>query len=89
MSLIANAEKGYILEASPLPKIPVTELQSVEKPGGGIYAALDHQSREEEAINGVDGMLEYSPGFIRYPFILMLDGIVSLMNNLIVLKPSN
>lgn len=40
-------------------------------------AILDHQSREDEAINGTDSKIHYVPGFARYPFILMLDGIVS------------
>lgn len=74
---LANSEKGYILEASPLPKLPVTGLQSAEKPFEDFYANLDHQSREEEAINGRDGRIEYSPPFARYPVVLMLDGVVS------------
>lgn len=75
---LANNEKGYILEASPLPKLPITGLQSAEKPFENFHANLDHQSREEEAINGRDGRVEYSPPFARYPVVLMLDGVVSL-----------
>lgn len=41
---------------------------------------LDYQSREEEAINGIDQDIQYQPGFPRYPFVLFLDGVVSSLN---------
>lgn len=41
---------------------------------------LDHQSREEEAINGTSQDIEYQPGFRRYPFVLLLDGVVSSLH---------
>ena len=55
----------------------MTRLQFVEKPLDGFVANLEHQSREDEAINGSEGKIEYSSPFARYPFVLMLDGIVS------------
>ncbi|KAL8794573.1 MAG: hypothetical protein Q9195_002908 [Heterodermia aff. obscurata] len=67
---------GYILEASPLPRLPVSGLQSVEKSINNFDAILDYQSREDEAINGTDSKIHYAPGFARYPLILMLDGIL-------------
>ena len=79
--MITNDRKGYILEASPLPRLPVTGLQSVEEPIDGFCANLDHQSREEEAINGIDGRIECAPAFARNPIILMLDGIVSSISS--------
>ena len=67
---------GYILEASPLPKLPVAGFLAVEKRNGAFHVILDHQSREEEAVNGTDTNVEYEVGFPRYPFVLLLDGIL-------------
>ncbi|KAL8915588.1 MAG: hypothetical protein Q9171_000153 [Xanthocarpia ochracea] len=70
---------GYILEASPLPKLPVTGLMSVAKPQLSpqpkFNVVLDHQSREEEAVNGTSTAVPYGNRNERYPFLLLLDGI--------------
>ncbi|KAI4145891.1 MAG: hypothetical protein LQ341_002238 [Variospora aurantia] len=66
---------GYILEASPLPKLPVTGLQPVLKPQATFGVALNHQSREEAAVNGNSSTVKYGTGYRRYPFLLLLDGI--------------
>ena len=52
-------------------------LQPVKSPQGALHLMLDHQSREDEAINGTDTEINYEPRFPRYPFVLLLDGIVS------------
>ncbi|KAL8804703.1 MAG: hypothetical protein Q9182_002395 [Xanthomendoza sp. 2 TL-2023] len=71
---------GYILEASPLPKQPVTGLKAVQNLRSTSFGLiLDHQSREEEAINGTNTSVSYGTGYQRYPFLLLLDGIVSAM----------
>lgn len=67
---------GYILEASPLPKLPVAGFRAVEKRNGAFHVILDHQSREEEAVNGTSTNIKYEVGFPRYPFVLLLDGIL-------------
>ena len=67
---------GYILEASPLPKLPVVGFESVPRPQASFKILLDHQSREEEAINGIQPMIKYQSGFRRFPFVLLLDGIL-------------
>ena len=67
---------GYVLEASPLPKLPVAGFQAVKKPNGAFHVILDHQSREDEAVNGADTKIEYEVSFPRYPFVLLLDGIL-------------
>lgn len=72
--------QGYILEASPLPTLPVTGLEAVPSPQPSFDVILDHQSREDEMINGISPSIEYKPTFPRYPFILLLDGIVSLIH---------
>lgn len=70
--------QGYVLEASPLPKIPVTGLGLVRRPENVFSLDIDHQSREERAINGVASELRCHPNVSRYPFVVFLDGIVSL-----------
>lgn len=67
---------GYVLEVSPLPRLPVAGFQAVKKRNGAFHVILDHQSREDEAVNGADTNIEYEVGFPRYPFVLFLDGIL-------------
>lgn len=72
---------GYILEASPVPKLPVTALAKVESPSKTFDVEVGHQSAEELAINsafdihGSLGTLPSVGGTQRYPFLLMLDRI--------------
>ena len=70
---------GYILEASPLPRKPITSLGEFTITDGqsGFKVSLDHQSREEAAVNGTDDFINYSsnvPG--RKPLVLLLDSII-------------
>ena len=67
---------GYILEVSPLPRLPVAGFQAVEKRNGAFHVILTHQSREEAAVNGTNTNIEYKVSFPRYPFVLLLDGIL-------------
>ena len=67
---------GYILEASPLPKLPVVGFQAIKERNGAFHVILDHQSREDEAVNGTSTSIKYEVGFPRYPFVLLLDGIL-------------
>ncbi|KAG0645716.1 rRNA methyltransferase [Hyphodiscus hymeniophilus] len=70
---------GYILEASPLPRTPILSLGEVTSSDGqsGFRISLDHQSREEAAVNGTADFIKFStnvPG--RKPLVLLLDSIV-------------
>lgn len=76
-SIDTNLFKGYVLEASPLPRLPVASLEPVTKPQDIFHADLNHQSREEEAINGTQGVIRSTSNTARYPLVLFLDGIVS------------
>lgn len=78
---------GCILEASPLPKLPVTSLEPVESPLDDHFrVTLGQQSAEEAAVNGTDNRIPIvgrlnSPASAesespRYPFVLLLDGIL-------------
>ena len=69
--------QGYILEASPLPKLPVIGLQPVLELKAAFHVSLDHQSREEEIVNGKNSNIEQQSTFPRYPLVLLVDGIVS------------
>ena len=63
-----------------MPKVPVTCLLPATRSNDSFNISLDHQSQEEATINGSEVKLEYSSQFTRYPFIIMLDGIVSDTN---------
>ncbi|KAJ8060079.1 hypothetical protein OCU04_011689 [Sclerotinia nivalis] len=74
---------GYILEASPLPRLPVISLGSVidQDDSFAIKLAPDHQSREEIEVNGSDTIIKVpkdSTG--RKPLILFLDSIEDPQN---------
>ena len=80
MAFKVNMMKGYILEASPLPKLPITGLDPVSDCTRESFGVcLDHQSTEEEAVNGSDNQVKYKPVTPRYPFVLLIDGIVSIL----------
>ncbi|KAH8592701.1 Alpha/beta knot methyltransferase, partial [Bisporella sp. PMI_857] len=74
----SRPHNGYILEASPLPRLPVTHLGEFNEENASEFeVALDHQSREEAAINGMDEVIKLSPDrFGRKPFVLFLDSIL-------------
>jgi 21S rRNA (GM2251-2'-O)-methyltransferase len=77
---------GYILEASPLPKLPLISLGPLNTDGpfitecpSGFTVNLDHQSREEAAVNGTSTfipLLRSPKGQPLNPFILFLDSIL-------------
>ena len=52
-------------------------LRSVENRQGELHVLLNHQTHEDEAINGTNTQIKYEAGFSRYPLVLLLDGIVS------------
>ncbi|KAI6713129.1 hypothetical protein B2J93_5292 [Marssonina coronariae] len=71
---------GYILEASPLPRLPITQLgefrSQSEEQQAGFEITVDHQSREEAAVNGTASFVETTnirPGW--NPLVLLLDSI--------------
>ena len=52
------------------------------QPSEKFLVFLDHQSREDEEINGTDPRIKYNSAFPRFPFVLLLDGVVSLTNGI-------
>jgi 21S rRNA (GM2251-2'-O)-methyltransferase len=70
---------GYILEASPLPRLPVTSLGQLTTVDGqdGFEVSIDHQSREEAAVNGTSNFIKIPRSrHGRKPLVLLLDSIV-------------
>lgn len=66
---------GYILEASPLPQLPVRSLQSVDEKAATFELVLDHQSREDAEVNGKLSEIRCQT-HSRKPVVLLLDGIM-------------
>jgi 21S rRNA (GM2251-2'-O)-methyltransferase len=70
---------GYILEASPLPRLPITSLGQLTTVDGqeGFEVSVDYQSREEVAVNGASNFVKTQRNrYGRKPLVLLLDSIV-------------
>jgi 21S rRNA (GM2251-2'-O)-methyltransferase len=70
---------GYVLETSPLPRLPVTGLGELTAQDGkeGFTVSVDYQSREEAAVNGTENFIPLARSASgRKPFVLLLDSIV-------------
>jgi 21S rRNA (GM2251-2'-O)-methyltransferase len=74
----ARPHNGCVLEASPLPQLPLTALGQLSddpaKPG--FRLDLAYQSSEEAVINGTSDFVSYRLPSQRKPFVLLLDGIL-------------
>ncbi|KAH8795793.1 hypothetical protein F5882DRAFT_397011 [Hyaloscypha sp. PMI_1271] len=70
---------GYILEASPLPRLPVTglgELMTVDAQEG-FEVSIEYQSEEEAEVNGTSNFVNIQRNrHGRKPFVLLLDSIM-------------
>ncbi|KAL4778931.1 Alpha/beta knot methyltransferase [Aspergillus varians] len=71
---------GCILEASPLPRMPVRALKSVQPEEDHIQLELAPQTREEASVNGTKDRIPINVSAAqqhkRQPVVLLLDGIV-------------
>ncbi|KAJ5138486.1 tRNA/rRNA methyltransferase SpoU [Penicillium bovifimosum] len=89
---------GCILEASPLPKLPVRGLQAVPSISEEHFRVeLAPQTKEEAAVNGTDDRIQiYHPTPTsqdeqprhRYPVLLLMDGIVDTGNMGAIIRSS-
>ncbi|SPN97422.1 uncharacterized protein DNG_00936 [Cephalotrichum gorgonifer] len=73
---------GYVLEASPLPQLPVT---SLGPPGPNPWkpefeVVLGRQSREDEAINGTGTTVHCQPKKNQKPLVLLLNEVLDPAN---------
>ncbi|KAI0205924.1 hypothetical protein F4808DRAFT_408303 [Astrocystis sublimbata] len=69
---------GCVLEASPLPQLPLKALGplSEDPTKTGFHLELGHQSSEEAQVNGTSDFIGYQLPKERKPFVLLLDGIL-------------
>jgi 21S rRNA (GM2251-2'-O)-methyltransferase len=75
---MGRPHNGFVLEASPLPQIPIKSLGKLEESPGrlGFHVDLDHQTKEEATINGTDTFIRRSNDVMPKPFVLLLNEIV-------------
>ncbi|GFF54673.1 rRNA methyltransferase, mitochondrial [Aspergillus udagawae] len=74
---------GCILDASPLPQLPVKSLCAAPTLGADEFrVVLAPQSKEEAAVNSTNNRIpvRHLPGKNRYPVVLLLDGITDTGN---------
>ena len=69
--------KGLVLEASNLPVVPVKSLSAASMEKETFHAILEPQREEDEAINGTNPETPFKSNNWRFPFVLLLDQIVS------------
>ncbi|KAI0845999.1 hypothetical protein F5Y00DRAFT_153173 [Daldinia vernicosa] len=68
---------GFILEASPLPQLPIRSLGPLtEEPATGFTLELAHQTAEEAQVNGTSNFVKCVLPPNRKPFVLLLEGIL-------------
>lgn len=68
---------GIILESSPLPVPPITELKTASIRNESFSVAIGSQSAEDLVVNGNQDVWTYKSDGWRYPLVLYLDGVVS------------
>ena len=73
----SRPHNGYVLEASPLPQMPIKALREVSEGGSepGFRVAIGHQSYEETQINGTSEFVPTKPS-PRKPLVLMVDEVL-------------
>ncbi|KAH8768085.1 hypothetical protein F5883DRAFT_418512 [Diaporthe sp. PMI_573] len=73
----SRPHNGHVLEASPLPQLPITALEefSEDQDRPGFKIAVGHQSYEEAQINGTSGFVSTEPGS-RKPLVLVVDQVL-------------
>lgn len=75
---MGRPHNGFVLEASPLPQLPVKSLGRVEETPGrqGFHVERDFQTKEEESINGTESFVPRSSHIAPKPFVLLLNEIL-------------
>jgi 21S rRNA (GM2251-2'-O)-methyltransferase len=66
---------GYVLEASPAPKLPISSLPRCALEDGGFLVHSEPQPEEDSIINGTSLFVSSPCGRTRFPLVLLLDGI--------------
>lgn len=75
---MGRPHNGFVLETSPLPQLPVTSVGKLEESPSrlGFHVELDHQTKEEEAVNGTDTFIRRSSNVTARPLVLLLNEIL-------------
>jgi 21S rRNA (GM2251-2'-O)-methyltransferase len=75
---MGRPHNGFVLEASPLPQLPITSLGKLEQSSSkmGFHVELGHQTKEEEAINGHETFVPRASNITPKPFVLLLHEIL-------------
>ncbi|KAH7148663.1 hypothetical protein EDB81DRAFT_792906 [Dactylonectria macrodidyma] len=75
---MGRPHNGFVLEASPLPQLPIKSLGRLEESTTrlGFHVELDFQMKEEEAINGTDTFVRRANDVTPKPFVLLLNEIL-------------
>jgi 21S rRNA (GM2251-2'-O)-methyltransferase len=75
---MGRPHNGFVLETSPLPQKPVTKLgELVESPLKlGFHVELDHQTKEDELVNGTDTFVKRERNVKAKPLVLLLNEIL-------------
>jgi 21S rRNA (GM2251-2'-O)-methyltransferase len=68
---------GVVLESSPLPVPPITELKEASRDDESFRVTVDSQSAEDVLVNGKQEIYPYKSAGWRHPLILYVDGVVS------------
>ncbi|ROV96840.1 hypothetical protein VMCG_07893 [Cytospora schulzeri] len=73
----SRPHNGHVLEASPLPQMPITALGELSEGEGGpgFRVDLGHQSYEEAQVNGTSDFVPTEPD-TRKPLVLMVDEVL-------------
>ncbi|KAJ0381103.1 hypothetical protein COL26b_000444 [Colletotrichum chrysophilum] len=66
---------GLVLEASPLPQLPLVSLGGLSADSNGYAVSVAHQSKEDLEINGTEGSISCKQGQSR-PLVLLLNEIL-------------
>jgi 21S rRNA (GM2251-2'-O)-methyltransferase len=79
---------GVILESSPLPVPPITELKAASFEDESFSVTIDSQSTEDALVNGKQELYSYKSAGWRHPLILYVDGVVSHSSGVCLLANS-
>ncbi|KAI8725212.1 SpoU-sub-bind domain-containing protein [Fusarium sp. LHS14.1] len=75
---MGRPHNGFVLEASPLPQLPIRSLGKLEETPArlGFHVELDFQTKEEEAVNGTETFFRRANDVMPKPFVLLLNEIM-------------